>query len=116
MPANTFIATAEAASRIGAVPVPVDVDPHYLLIDPGKVAAAITRRTQAIVPVHLFGQTAFVEQLQTLATDVGVPIVEDAAQAQGARRHNRHAGHSVSPRRPASIQARTSEPLATPER
>jgi dTDP-4-amino-4,6-dideoxygalactose transaminase len=92
MPANTFIATAEAASRIGAVPVPVDVDPHYLLIDPSKVAAAITRRTQAIVPVHLFGQTAFVEQLQTLAADVGVPIVEDAAQAQGARRHNRHAG------------------------
>ena len=46
MPANTFIATAEAASRIGAVPVPVDVDPDYLLIDPSKVAAAITRRTQ----------------------------------------------------------------------
>ena len=63
MPANTFIATAEAASRIGAVPVLVDVDPEYLLIDPSKVAAAMTRRTQAIVPVHLFGQTAFVEQL-----------------------------------------------------
>jgi len=92
MPANTFIATAEAASRIGAVPVLVDVDPDYLLIDPSKVAAAITRRTQAIVPVHLFGQTAFVEQLRSLAIEAGVPIVEDAAQAQGARRYDRSAG------------------------
>jgi len=92
MPANTFIATAEAASRIGAVPVLVDVDSDYLLIDPSKVAAAMTRRTQAIVPVHLFGQTAFVEQLQTLAIEAGVPIVEDAAQAHGARRHDRSAG------------------------
>jgi dTDP-4-amino-4,6-dideoxygalactose transaminase len=92
VPANTFIATAEAASRIGGVPVPVDVDPNYLLIDPNKVAAAITRRTQAIVPVHLFGQTAFVEQLQIIAIEAGVPIVEDAAQAQGARRHDRPAG------------------------
>ena len=92
MPANTFIATAEAASRIGAVPVLVDVDPDYLLIDPSKVAAAITRRTQAIVPVHLFGQTAFVEQLRSLAIEAGVSIVEDAAQAQGARRYDRSAG------------------------
>ena len=92
MPANTFIATAEAASRIGAVPVLVDVDPDYLLIDPSKVAAAMTRRTQAIVRVDLFGQTAFVEQLRTFAIQAGVPIVEDAAQAQGARRHDRSAG------------------------
>jgi dTDP-4-amino-4,6-dideoxygalactose transaminase len=92
MPANTFIATAEAASRIGAVPVLVDVDPDYLLINPSKVAAAVNRRTQAIVPVHLFGQTAFVEQLQTLAADIGLPIVEDAAQAQGAHRYERAAG------------------------
>ena len=92
MPANTFIATAEAASRIGAVPVLVDVDPDYLLIDPSKVAAAMTRRTQAIMPVHLFGQTAFVEQLRTFAIEAGVPIVEDAAQAHGARRHDRPAG------------------------
>ena len=58
LPANTFIATAEAVSRIGARPVLVDCDPTYLLIDPGKVEAAITSRTQAIVPVHLFGQVA----------------------------------------------------------
>ena len=63
LPANTFIATAEAVSRIGATPVLVDVDPEYLLIDPERVAEAVTERTQAIVPVHLFGQVAPVEKL-----------------------------------------------------
>ena len=63
MPVNTFIATAEAASRIGALPVFVDVDPEHLLIDPDAVEAAITPRTRAIVPVHLFGQTAPMEAL-----------------------------------------------------
>lgn len=92
MPANTFIATAEAASRIGAVPVPVDVDPEYLLIDPDAVAAAITERTRAIVPVHLYGQVAPVEALEPIAAAAGIPIVEDAAQSQGARRHGRAAG------------------------
>jgi dTDP-4-amino-4,6-dideoxygalactose transaminase len=92
MPANTFIATAEAASRIGARPVPVDVDPEYLLIDPDAVAAAVTERTQAIVPVHLYGQVAPVEALQPIAAAAGVPIVEDAAQSQGARRNGRAAG------------------------
>jgi dTDP-4-amino-4,6-dideoxygalactose transaminase len=92
LPANTFIATAEAASRIGAVPVPVDVDPQYLLIDPEAVAAAVTSRTQAIVPVHLFGQTAFVERLIPIASACGAVIVEDAAQSQGATRFGRSAG------------------------
>ncbi|WP_255769395.1 DegT/DnrJ/EryC1/StrS family aminotransferase [Pseudarthrobacter sulfonivorans] len=92
IPANTFIATAEAASRIGAVPVPVDVDPEYLLIDPDAVAAAVTPRTRAIVPVHLFGQTAFVERLIPIASDCGAVIVEDAAQSQGATRFGRSAG------------------------
>ena len=84
MPVNTFVATAEAASRIGAVPVFVDVDPEHLLIDPDAVEAAITPRTRAIVPVHLFGQTAPMEALAPIAAAHGVPIVEDAAQAQGA--------------------------------
>ncbi|QDP94600.1 DegT/DnrJ/EryC1/StrS family aminotransferase [Microlunatus elymi] len=92
MPANTFIATAEAAARIGALPVPVDVDHDHLLIDPQQVAAAVTERTKAIVPVHLFGQTAFVEQLEPIARDCGAVIIEDAAQSQGARRHGRAAG------------------------
>lgn len=92
LPANTFIATAEAVSRIGAVPVPVDVDPEHLLIDPGRVAEAVTPRTQAIIPVHLFGQTAFVERLAPIAAACGAVIVEDAAQSQGATRHGRFAG------------------------
>ena len=90
MPANTFIATAEAVSRIGAVPVLVDVDPEHLLIDPDLLPAAITSRTQAIVPVHLFGQVAPVERVLEVAGDV--PVVEDAAQSQGATRFGRHAG------------------------
>ena len=92
LPANTFIATAEAVSRIGATPVLVDVDPDFLLIDPAKVQAAMTRRTQAIVPVHLFGQVAFVEQIAAIAAEASVPVVEDAAQSQGATRFGRHAG------------------------
>ncbi len=84
MPANTFIATAEAASRIGAVPVFVDVDDEHLLLDPDAVAAAVTERTRAIVPVHLFGQTAPIELLAPLADRHGIPIIEDAAQSQGA--------------------------------
>ena len=84
LPANTFIATAEAVSRLGAVPVFVDVDPEHLLIDPDAVAAALTRRTQAIVPVHLFGQVAPMAALNELVRTSGIPIVEDSAQAQGA--------------------------------
>lgn len=84
MPANTFIATAEAASRIGAVPVFVDVDEEYLLIDPEAIDAAITPRTRAIVPVHLYGQTAPIERIAPIAEKHGLVIVEDAAQAQGA--------------------------------
>lgn len=92
MPANTFIATAEAVCRIGAVPVPVDVDPQHLLIDPQAACDAVTDRTQAIMPVHLFGQTAFVEQLEPIAASCGAVIIEDAAQSQGASRHGRPAG------------------------
>ncbi len=84
MPANTFIATAEAVSRIGAVPVFVDVDEEHLLIDPDAVESAITERTRVIAPVHLFGQTAPVERILPIANKHGVVVVEDAAQSQGA--------------------------------
>ncbi|MFJ6417898.1 DegT/DnrJ/EryC1/StrS family aminotransferase [Paeniglutamicibacter sp. NPDC091659] len=92
LPANTFIATAEAVCRVGAVPVLVDVDPEYLLIDPDAVAVAVTGRTRAIMPVHLYGQSAFIEQLEPLAAAHGLAIIEDAAQSQGATRHGRAAG------------------------
>lgn len=84
IPVNTFIATAEAVTRIGAVPVFVDVDEDFLLIDPAAAEAAITPRTRAIVPVHLYGQSAPLEELTLLATRHGLVIVEDAAQSQGA--------------------------------
>lgn len=84
MPANTFIATAEAVSRIGGVPVFVDVDPEHLLIDPAAIEAAITARTRAIAPVHLYGQTAPMESILPLADARGIAVVEDAAQSQGA--------------------------------
>ena len=92
LPANTFIATAEAVSRIGAVPVLVDVDPEHLLIDPEAVEKAITPRTKAVVPVHLFGQMAPLDVLDGVCEAFGVPLVEDAAQSQGARRHGRGSG------------------------
>lgn len=92
LPANTFIATVESVHRIGAHPILVDVDPVHLLIDADKVESAITPRTQAIVPVHLFGQTAFVEELRLIIAGRDISIVEDAAQAQGAIRNGQCAG------------------------
>ncbi|WP_375431144.1 DegT/DnrJ/EryC1/StrS family aminotransferase [uncultured Friedmanniella sp.] len=92
LPANTFVATAEAVSRIGAVPVLVDVDDVHLLIDPDAVARAVGPRTQAVVPVHLFGQVAPVERIIPIAESVGAVVVEDAAQSQGATRYGRFAG------------------------
>ena len=92
LPVNTFIATAEAVSRLGAVPVFVDVDPVHLLIDPHAAAAAITGRTQAIIPVHLFGQVAPMAALRALTAGTGIPLVEDSAQAQGASAAEGNAG------------------------
>lgn len=85
LPANTFIATAEAVSRIGAVPVPVDVDDEHLLIAPAAVEAAITDATSAVVPVHLFGQLSPMDEIAEICGARGIPVVEDAAQSQGAR-------------------------------
>lgn len=92
VPANTFIATAEAVVRIGARPVFVDVDDDSLLIDPAAVDAAVSDRTRAVVPVDLYGQVAPFEQLPAHLADRGVTVVEDGAQSQGATRHGRRAG------------------------
>jgi len=91
-PSFTFIATAEAAALLGATPVFVDVRPDTFNIDPDHVAAAITERTRAIVPVHLFGQSADLDALQAVADDAGIPLVEDTAQAIGATYGDRRAG------------------------
>jgi dTDP-4-amino-4,6-dideoxygalactose transaminase len=92
LPANTFIATAEAVARAGATPVLVDCDPAFLLIDTHAAAERIGAKTKAIVPVHLFGQAAPVEDLAAVAENLGVALVEDHAQSHGATRHGRAAG------------------------
>ena len=91
LPANTFIATAEAVRRTGAVPVLADCDPVHLLLDPHSALERVTPRTRAIMPVHLFGQCAPVETLEGELPE-NVVLIEDAAQAQGALRHGRAAG------------------------
>jgi dTDP-4-amino-4,6-dideoxygalactose transaminase len=85
LPANTFVATVEAVVRAGARPVLVDTDPDHLLIDPARAASAVNPSTGAVVPVHLFGQLAPIEPL----LELGPPVVEDAAQSQGATQHGR---------------------------
>jgi dTDP-4-amino-4,6-dideoxygalactose transaminase len=92
LPANTFIATAEAVARAGGRVVLVDCDPRTYLIDVEAALAAVTPATRAIAPVHLYGQLAPVEQLRAGLAGRDVAIVEDAAQSQGATRHGRGAG------------------------
>jgi dTDP-4-amino-4,6-dideoxygalactose transaminase len=92
MPANTFVATAEAVVRAGARPAFADVDPDYLLLDPGGLEAALSQQTGAVVPVHLFGQMAPMAAIADLTGRRGTVIIEDAAQAHGATQSGRPAG------------------------
>jgi dTDP-4-amino-4,6-dideoxygalactose transaminase len=89
---HTFIATAEAISAVGARPVFVDVDPLSYTMDPGQVEKAITPRTRAMIPVHLYGQPADLDALATIAARHGLAIIEDACQAHGAEYKGRKAG------------------------
>ncbi|MBX9929528.1 MAG: DegT/DnrJ/EryC1/StrS family aminotransferase [Gemmatimonadaceae bacterium] len=84
VPGVTFIATWLAVTAVGATIVPVEPDDATLTIDPSAVAAAITSRTRAILPVHLYGQPADMVALRALASRHGLPLIEDAAQAHGA--------------------------------
>lgn len=89
---HTFIATSEAITQAGGTPVFVDIDPVTMTLDPAAVAAAIGPRTVGIVPVHLYGQPADMDPLLALAAQHGLWVVEDAAQAHGARYRGRSAG------------------------
>jgi dTDP-4-amino-4,6-dideoxygalactose transaminase len=90
--AMTFIATAWAISYIGAKPVFVDVDPARRTLDPDKLEAAITHRTKAIIPVHLYGMPAEMDRIKEIAERHRLPVVEDAAQAHGATYHGKRVG------------------------
>jgi len=92
VPTNTFVATAEAVCAVGGAPRFVDVLPDTLLIDPVAVAAATGPATAAIIAVHLFGQMADVDALVPVARRYGLALIEDAAQAHGARLRGRRAG------------------------
>ncbi|MRW84529.1 aminotransferase class I/II-fold pyridoxal phosphate-dependent enzyme [Pseudoduganella sp. FT26W] len=92
VPSNTFIATWLAVSHCGAQPVPVEPVESTYNIDPARVEAAITARTKAIIAVHLYGQPADMQPLKAIAERHGLKLIEDAAQAHGARYHGAVAG------------------------
>jgi dTDP-4-amino-4,6-dideoxygalactose transaminase len=88
----TFFATAGSISRLGAKPVFVDIKPDTFNMDPTRLEAAVTSKTRAVMPVHLFGQCAEMEPVLQLASRRKLPVIEDAAQAIGATRRGRQAG------------------------
>jgi len=90
--ANTFVATIAAIVHTGAKPVLVDCDPVTRNIDPNLIEAAITKKTKAIMPVHLYGRMAEMDQINSIAKKHGIPVVEDSAQAHGARYKGIRAG------------------------
>jgi dTDP-4-amino-4,6-dideoxygalactose transaminase len=90
--ANTFIATVLAISYTGATPVLVDIDPESYNLDPARLEQSITSRTKAIVPVHLYGQPADMDPIMEIARRHHLVVIEDAAQAHGARYKGRRAG------------------------
>lgn len=92
VPSNTYIATWLAVTAVGARPVPVEPDPATYNIDPARIAAAITPATRALLPVHLYGQPADLDPILELARKHNIALVEDAAQAHGARYKGRRIG------------------------
>jgi dTDP-4-amino-4,6-dideoxygalactose transaminase len=92
VPSNTYIATWLAVSHAGAHPVPVEPDPATFNMDPGRIEAALTPRTRAILPVHLYGQAADMDPIREIGSRRGLHVLEDAAQAAGARYRGRRSG------------------------
>jgi dTDP-3-amino-3,4,6-trideoxy-alpha-D-glucose transaminase len=92
VPSNSFIATAEAVSAVGATPKLVDVDPDSLLLTAEIVAANLGSRVRCVIPVHLFGATVDMDPILALTQEAGIHVIEDACQAHGARYHGRRAG------------------------
>jgi len=92
VPSNTFIATWLAVSQVGATPVPVEPDERTFTFDPARIEAACTARTRAIIPVHLYGHPADMDPILALAEHRGLKVLEDAAQAHGARYKGRPVG------------------------
>jgi dTDP-3-amino-3,4,6-trideoxy-alpha-D-glucose transaminase len=92
VPANSFIATAEAVSAVGATPRPVDVDPDTHLITAELLAAGLGPRVRCVIPVHLFGATVELDPILELAREAGIHVLEDACQAHGARYRGRRVG------------------------
>lgn len=92
VPSNTYIATWLAVSQCGATPVPVEPDPLTHNIDPARIEAALTPRTRALMPVHLYGQPADLDPILAVARRHGLRVIEDAAQAHGARYRGRRIG------------------------
>src|SRR5437773_8311521 len=93
VPPLTFFATASTVLLCGAKPVFVDIDRSSYNMDPAKVASVIMRKTAAVMPVHLYGQTAEMDPILAVARDRGIPVIEDAAQAAGAEYHGKKAGN-----------------------
>ena len=92
VPAFTFIATAEAVSYIGAKPVFTDVDPDTFCMDVKSLEACLSPRTRAVIPVHLYGQTAPIEQIAAICHERKLTLIEDCAQSLGADERGRKAG------------------------
>ena len=92
VPSNTYIATWLAVSHVGATPVPVEPDERSYNIDPARIAAAITPRTRAVIPVHLYGQPADMAPILALAKQHGLRVLEDGAQAHAARYNGQRLG------------------------
>src|SRR5947199_8618090 len=92
VPSNTYIATWLAVSYADAKPVPVEPDPRTSNIDPARIEAALTSKTNAIMPVHLYGQPEEMDPIMHIAQKHGLKVIEDNAQAQGARYKGRRTG------------------------